>query len=278
MSYIITLFYYDMKNLSLKGIALAIVLSLGTTNVMAQGFLNKINKGLDKVNSVLGDSDKEEGKTGDTTTGTTPADTITMAGFEADFPSFTVKPTIMIDSEGDTIRNEDGTPQLNYLIYDQNDKLCRKDTAEVMIKIRKKAALIIAAKIAGGAAGGAAVGSGIGKLTKGKKGAKKGAIWGSLAGAAVGTALSAGDMKKIREKNKILKNLEEELDKYGKTFTEKGIPRDKEADLSEYNGVEPVVKYLADMEKELDEPRTNIDLKSLEDIQIDESILNEVKS
>lgn len=267
-----------MKNLLLKGIALAIVLSFGTTNIMAQGFLNKINKGLDKVNSVLGDSGKEEKKTEDTTTGITPADTITMAGFEADFPDFTVKPTIMLNSDGDTIRNEDGTPQLNYLIYDQNDKLCRKDTAEVLIKLRRKAAITIAAKIAGGAAGGAAVGTGIGKLAKGKKGAKKGALWGSLAGAAIGTALSAGDMKRIREKNQILKKLEEELDKYDKTFTEKGIPRDKEADLSEYNGIEPVVKYVADVQKELDEPRTNIGDKTLEDLQIDDSILNEEKS
>lgn len=263
-----------MKSLLLKGIVLAIALSFGTTNVMAQGFLNKVNKGLDKVNSVLGDSDKE-GKTKEATTGSTPADTITMAGFEADFPDFTVKPTIMLNSDGDTIRNEDGTPQLNYLIYDQNDKLCRKDTADVLIKIRRKAALTIAAKIAGGAAGGAAVGSGIGKLTKGNKGAKKGALWGSLAGAAVGTALSAGDMKKIREKNQILKKLEEEMDKYGKTFTEKGIPRDKEADLSEYNGVEPVVKYVADVQKELDTPRTNFDTNTLEDIPLNDSILNE---
>lgn len=227
-----------MKNLLFKGIALAIIVLSGTTDMAAQGFLKKVNKGLDKVNSVLGSSDEKDGKT----EASTPADTITMAGFEADFPDFTVKPTIVINSDGDTLRHEDGSPFRRYLIYDQNDRICRQDTAEVLIRLRKKAALAIAAKIAGGAAGGAAVGSGIGKLVNGKKGAKKGALWVGVAGTVVGTALASGDMKKIREKNKILKELDAALKEYKETFTDEGLPREASADLSKFDSVDPVTR------------------------------------
>ncbi|WP_455667382.1 hypothetical protein [Phocaeicola sp.] len=246
-----------MKNLVFKCIAVAMVLSFCTTGVMAQGFLKKLKKSVENVSSTVGLGSKD-----DTSSENAAADSISAEKLLNDVPAFTVHPVVEISSEnGDTLRNEDGTVKMRYLVIDKDNKACDADVAKRMVNARLKSYGTILAKVGGGAV----LGSATALLTGNKKDALKGAA----IGAAAGLALSANNIKKIKELNKTLKEYKKTIEVYQDTFTVEGTPKDANVDLADVNGIdftehEVLSKTSAEIKDEIDKST------KLEDIDIDE--------
>lgn len=220
----------------------------------AQGFLKKlesagkkVEKVATKVDKVTKELDNLAGSTDGTTTEVT-AEQDSIMGILLTDPNFRVCPTYQLDANNDTIRNEDGTKQVRYIVYDKDGKACSTNYVQEVIKQRTKQYKIILAKVGGGAA--------LGALAGGLKNGWKGALVGAAAGGAAGVLLSANNIKKIRSNNKNLKNYKSVIEAYQKTFTEEGYLIDANVDLSNIDGIdfnqnEAVTKSSAEIIKEL---------------------------
>jgi hypothetical protein len=125
-----------------------------------------------------------------------------------------------------------------------------------------KSASIILLKIGGTTT----VGGILGK----KAGGKKGALIGSAAGFALGTVLSASDIQNVKKKTKELKAYKQALDKYQTTFTEEGLPRDAEADLSDYVDCEELTQDARVVQAQIKESIEQGKGMSLGDIDMNE--------
>lgn len=267
-----------MKKQLFKSLALAAVLALATSNVQAQGFFKKLEKGLNKATKAIDNGTKELDKgtkkldnltsnltTTDANGTATTADSakISKEDLIDNAPHYTVKKVYETAENGDTLRNDDGTIRAHYLVFDKDDKVCDANTAQKMINSRLKAYGAIIAKVGGGAALGVAAGL----LSKDKKAA----LTGGLTGALAGLALSSGDMKKIKELNKSLKAYKATLAAYQKTFTEEGLPIDATVDLSNVDGIDftkadELTKEAAEVKAEL--AASKAAGESLEDLDI----------
>lgn len=263
-----------MKKLTLKCLAIAVLLALGTTDIQAQGWLKKISKGIDNATKAVEKGTKELDKVTATLTEATAtessahaaaADTaqINREQLLENVPHYTVKKVIETAEGGDTLRNDDGTVRYHYLVLDQDNKVCDVNTAKKMVNSRLKAYGNIIAKVGGGAALGVVAGL----LSKDKKAA----LTGGLTGALAGLSLSAGDMDKIKTLNKSLKEYRATLDAYQKTFTEEGLPIDANVNLADVDGIDftksdELTKEAAEVAAELAASKT--EGESLEDIEI----------
>lgn len=263
-----------MKKQLFKSLALAAVLALATSNVQAQGFFKKLEKGLNKATKAIDNGTKELDKVTtnlagnanaeqDNTQASSDSAKISKEDLIDNAPHYTVKKVYETAENGDTLRNDDGTIRAHYLVFDKDDKVCDANTAQKMINSRLKAYGAIIAKVGGGAALGVAAGL----LSKDKKAA----LTGGLTGALAGLALSSGDMKKIKELNKSLKAYKATLAAYQKTFTEEGLPIDATVDLSNVDGIDftkadELTKEAAEVKAEL--AASKAAGESLEDLDI----------
>jgi gas vesicle protein len=237
----------------------------------AQGFLKKlenagkkVEKAVEKVDKVTQDLDKaveEADGTSQTTTTTAEQDSLVTVLLKD--PGFQVRPTYQLDENNDTIRNEDGTKQVRYIVYDNDGKACSVDYVQQLVKQRSKQYHAILLKVGGGAAAGALIGG----LKKGWKGA----LVGGAAGGAAGLLFSANNIKKIRENNETMKSYKSVVEAYQKTFTEEGFLIDANVDLSNVDGIdfsqnEAITKSSAEIIKELNESKESA--TSLDDIDL----------
>ena len=216
-----------MKTVLLKSAIMTLAIGLATTSVSAQGFLKKLQKAADKVESVT--------KTVETVTGTASgeeqaSDSISPSDFLAIAPLYQVKKVVETDEAGTVIANEDGTPIYKYLLIDKDGKVCDRKTANKHLNSALKSGSFILLKVGGGAAGGALIGKKAG-------GGKKGAWIGAGVGAAAGLLASSGDIKKVKEQMKLMKACKKVLKEYENTFTEEGTPIDASIDLTNVNGI-----------------------------------------
>ena len=169
---------------------MTLVVGLATTGVSAQGFLKKLQKAADKVESVT--------KTVETVTGTANGeeqanDSISPSDFLATAPLYQVKKVVETDEVGTVIANEDGTPIYKYLLIDKDGKVCDRKTAKKHLNSALKSGSSILLKVGGGAAGGALIGKKAG-------GGKKGAWIGAGVGAAAGLLASSGEIDESVQK------------------------------------------------------------------------------
>lgn len=244
---------------------MTLVVGLATTGVSAQGFLKKLQKAADKVESVT--------KTVETVTGTAngeeqATDSISPSDFLATAPLYQVKKVVETDEAGTVIVNEDGTPIYKYLLIDKDGKVCDRKTAKKHLNSALKSGSSILLKVGGGAAGGALIGKKAG-------GGKKGAWIGAGVGAAAGLLASSGDIKKVKEQMKLMKACKKVLKEYENTFTEEGTPIDASIDLTNVNGInfaecEEITKSAADVRNEFAASRT--EGESLEDIELPDDL------
>ena len=70
-------------------------------------------------------------------------------------------------------------------------------------------------------------------------------------GAAAGLALSAGDIKKVKENTSLLEKYKAALKQYQETFTEEGLPKDASADLSAYNDCEELTASAQEIREQI---------------------------
>ena len=247
-----------MKQVVFRSLFMAIVSLFFVESISAQKWLKKVNEGLNKTNEVLnnlnGSTEQEQA--------TQPKDTVSAKDFLENAPTFEVKKLTMLDANGDTMRYEDGSIQYHYLVYDKDGKVCHPETAKKLTNAALKSAGIILLKVGGSATAGGLIGK--------KAGGKKGAWIGTAAGVALGSALSANDIKNIKTKTKELKAYKQALEKYQTTFTEEGLPRDAEADLSDYADCEELTQDALVVQKQLEESLALGEGISIEDIDMNE--------
>ena len=245
-----------MKQVIFRTLCMAVVSLFLVQCVSAQKWLNKLNKGLDKTNEILNSVN------GSTEQSSQPSDTIDAKAFLNEAPSFEVKKLTILNEDGDTLRYEDGSIQYHYLVYDKDGKICHPETAKKLTNAALKSAGIILLKIGGTTTLGGVLGK--------KAGGKKGAWIGSATGLVLGAALSAGDIKNIKAKTKELKAYKQALEKYQATFTEEGLPRDAEADLSDYADCEELTQDALVVQAQIKESIAQGEGMSLEDVDMDE--------
>ncbi|WP_417008837.1 hypothetical protein [Bacteroides congonensis] len=253
-----------MKTVLLKNVVVTLVVGLATTSVSGQGFLKKLQKAADKVESVT--------KTVETATGSVAgdeqaSDSISPSDFLTTAPLYQVKKVIETDEAGAVITNEDGTTKYKYLLIDKDGKVCDRKTAKKHLNSALKSGSFILLKVGGGAAGGALLGK--------KAGGKKGALIGAGVGAAAGLLASSGDIKKVKEQMKLMKACKKVLKEYENTFTEEGTPIDASIDLTNVNGInfaecEEITKSAADVRNEFAASKT--EGESLEDIELPDDL------
>lgn len=254
-----------MKTVLLKNVVVILVLGLATTSVSAQGFLKKLQKAADKVESAT--------KTVETVTGSVAgdeqaSDSISPSDFLTTAPLYQVKKVIETDEAGTVITNEDGTTKYKYLLIDKDGKVCDRKTAKKHLNSALKSGSLILLKVGGGAAGGALLGKKVG-------GGKKGAWIGAGVGAAAGLLASSGDIKKVKEQMKLMKACKKILKEYENTFTEEGTPIDASIDLTNVNGInfaecEEITKSAADVRNEF--AASQAEGESLEDIDLPDDL------
>lgn len=219
-----------MKHVVFRSLCMAVVSLFLVQGVSAQKWLKKVNEGL----NALGGKTEQSAHTDSNQS----ADTIDAKAFLNNVPAFEVKKVTVLDEKGDTIKNDDGTIQYHYLVYDKEGKVWDSETAKKVTNAALVSGLTILAKMGGSAA--------IGGIA-GKKSGKKDAWIGAAAGLAVGAVLSAEDIKNVKEKNRELKAYKNMLEKYQMTFTEEGLPREANADISEFIDCEEITQEMREV-------------------------------
>lgn len=225
-----------MKSLFLKCACAVALMAFCVTGASAQGFLKKLKKAADTVTGMT--------ETMADTTATAPEDSVSTKEYLSNLPSYRVVQMIETGEDGDTLRNEDGTIQYKYLVYDQNNKVCDANTAKKHLASALKSGGAILLKMGAGAAAGALT-------AKAAGGSKKKAWLGAGIGAATGLLASAGDIKEIKKQMKLRRGYLKAIEAYQKTFNDEGFPLDANADLSDYEDCEIVCKPAAVVQQEL---------------------------
>lgn len=253
-----------MKKTFFKSVVIAIAITFCATNISAQGFLKKMQKAVDKVESVTKTVETVTGSS-DATTEQQSTDSISPKDFLANAPSYSVKKVIETDSLGNAITNEDGTTRYKFLLIDKDGKVCEKNAVKKHLNSALKSGAFILLKVGGGATAGALIGKKAG-------GSKKSAWIGAGVGAAAGLLGSANDIKAVKKQVKLMKDCKKVLAAYEKTFTEEGMPIDAAVDLANVDGInfnecEEITKSAADVKNEFLASKT--EGESLEDIDIE---------
>lgn len=215
-----------MKNMFLKSVCALILATFCVTSASAQGFLNKLKKATETVQSVAGSHEESENLTN-----TSAVDSISPKELIVTMPVYSVVEVVETDVNGDTIRNEDQTVRKTYRIVDQNGTVCDPNTARKHLKAALKSGAAILAKVGVGTAAGVLAG-------KSSGGSKKKTWLNAGIGAAIGLVSASSDIKELKEQLKIRKQCLRVIAKYQKDFTEEGMPVDANADLSAYQDCE----------------------------------------
>lgn len=229
-----------MKTFIFKSLLLVAAFTLAATDASAQKFLKK----LEKVVNAL-DANSQQPAADEAQQDTVTVDTKEML---ANAPLYTVMKVVQTDEKGDTLKNEDGTMMYRYFLFDQNGKVCDRNTARKELGKAMKSFGIVIAKVGGGAA--------VGALTSKKKG------WGVLTGVGVGILASGGDIKKMKEHLVKMKACRKVLKAYETTFTEEGTPIDASVDLTNVDGINftesaEVTKDANELKQELMQSKEN---------------------
>ena len=206
-----------MKKSVLCTIVLGFLLTLGSSNVQAQGFLKKLKK----IASTETSENKSDSLKNDSVVKPLKWDKI---------PVYTAKKVTLTNEDGTPMLNEDGTPITRVFLVDQFGNKRSSEAVQEQHKKIDKAITRILLKVGGGAALGALGGLAAGKGT--------GAAVGAAVGAAGGLLLSAKDIKEAKAQKKSLKEQEKLLAAYQKTFTAEGTPIDASVDLSNVDGID----------------------------------------
>lgn len=214
-----------MKKMLTKCMVFAAILLMSSTQVQAQGFLKKLAK---KASSAV-----SSGSSDTAATDTTSTDSVKALKWD-EIPKYEIKEVVAKTSDGAVALNEDGSPMKSYQLVDQYGNVRSAAAVKAQQKKINKAIGNILLKVGGGAALGVAGG------LLASKGKASGGIIGGVAGAAAGLALSADDIKKAKALKKSMKEQEELLAKYEKTFTTEGQP--VAADASTMAEVESLTK------------------------------------
>ena len=212
-----------MKEMMTKCMAVVAVLFIACTQVQAQGFLKKLTK---KASSVAAGNSTAAADT-------TSTDSVKALKWD-EIPIYEIKEVVAKNSDGSVALYEDGTPMKSYQLVDQNGNVRSAAAVKEQQKKINKAIGNILLKVGAGAAVGVAGG------LLASKGKATGGVIGGVAGAAAGLALSANDIKKAKALKKSMKQQEEMLAQYEKTFTTEGLPIS--ADASTMTEVESIVK------------------------------------
>lgn len=158
---------------------------------------------------------------------------------------------IQTNENGEPLRNDDGTEKYYYFLTDINGTVYDANSIDKILKERNKLWLILGAKVGGGAA--LRILKSVLNKEKASNVAKSAAI-----GGAAGLALSTTEIAQITKTNKNLKKIRKSLEAYKETFTEEGLPKDPNADLSKVKGLgdldkaEPLSKEATELRAELD--------------------------
>lgn len=219
-----------------------IVLCVITFGSMEGIYAQKWKDALKSVGNALVSTQSDTNKQKQTVT-EQPQDTIDTKAFLEEVPVFTVKKLTMLNTDGDTMRYEDGSIQYHYIVYDKNNQPCDPELAKQLTNQAIKSAAIILAKVAGTTTATTLIGKEIG--------GKVGAGIGSGVGILAGILLSKNDIKNVKEKTSLLKKYKAELKKYQETFTEEGLPIDAAADLSEYEDCEELTANAQEIKEKL---------------------------
>lgn len=224
-----------MKNVIFRTLLILAGMTFCAANASAQGFFDRIGKGLDKVGNALETVNEVLG------TDTQPTDTLQVTAEDsvaiqetlAELPSYRVVQLVETDANGDTIRNEDQTVRYTYRVLNQNDEVCDPNTAKKHLQEALKSGGLVLAKVTGGALGG-------GELTKLFGDSELGKWIGRAGGAILGAFLARDDIKNFREQLGLRKDYLRLVSDYQKTFTDEGVPVDASADLSDYEDCETI--------------------------------------
>ena len=226
-----------MKNIILKSFCTLMLFTFCAASVSAQGFLNKLKKAAETVQSATGNSQGSD-------TADNAADSISAKELIATMPMYSVVEVVEIGENGDTIRNEDQTIRKTYRLVDQNGKICDPNTARKHLKAALKSGGAIVAKVGIGAGVGL-----LGGLASG--GSKKDKLIGAGVGAAAGLLASTDDIKELKKQLKLRKECLRVIAQYQKDFTDEGVPVDASADLSAYQDCEMMTLPAAQIKDEL---------------------------
>lgn len=271
-----------MKRGYLRIAVITALMSMFATNVSAQ-FWKKLESAVSKVEDASKKVDDVTRQIDDVSNQLSPRDeengeqarnSISTEDFLKNVPYYTVKKVIETDTEGNPVKNEDGTIKYTFQLIDKDGNVGDRNTAKKHLNSALKSGAIILAKVGGGATAGALIGKKVGK-------SKKNAWIGAGIGAAVGLIGSAGDIKKVKEQVKLLKDCKRTLSLYEKTFTEEGTPIDATVDLTNVDGFnfmacEEISKTSEDIKKELLASKQAGDAmgnESLEDVEIPDDLL-----
>lgn len=271
-----------MKRGYLKIVVMTLLMCMFATTGYAQ-FWKKLetavakvedaSKKVDEVTKQIDDVTKQL-PSGEGETGEQAKDSVSTEDFLKNVPYYTVKKVIEVDAEGNPVKNEDGTVRYTFQLIDKDGNVGDRTTAKKHLNSALKSGAIILAKVGGGAAAGALLGKKLGK-------SKKNAWIGAGIGATVGLVGSMGDIKKVKEQVKLLKECKKVLSVYEKTFTEEGTPIDATVDLTDVDGFnfmacEEISKTSEDIKKELLASKQAGDAmgnESLDDVEISEDLL-----
>lgn len=224
-----------MKNVIFRTLLILAGMTFCAANASAQGFFDRIGKGLDKVGNALETVNEVLGTDSTATTDQAEAagDTVDVKKMVAELPSYRVVQVVETDANGDTIRNEDQTVRYTYRVLDQNDKVCDPNTAKKHLQAALKAGGAILTKVG--------IGTGIGVATALLSGGSKKDKWKKAGiGAGIGLLASAEDIEELRKQLKLRKSYLRVIADYQKTFTDEGVPVDASADLSDYEDCETI--------------------------------------
>lgn len=226
-----------MKSAYLRVAVMTLLMAMCVTTGYAQFWkklesaVSKVEDASKKVDEVTRqiDSVTKQLPSGEGENGEQPTDSVSAEDFLKNAPYYTVKKVIETDADGNPVKNEDGTVKYTFQLIDKDGNVGDRTTAKKHLNSALKSGALILAKVGGGAAAGALIGKKVG-------GSKKNAWIGAGIGAAVGLIGSAGDIKKVKEQVKLLKECKRTLSLYEKTFTEEGTPIDATVDLTDVDG------------------------------------------
>lgn len=143
-------------------------------------------------------------------------------------PEFHAEETIIVDSEGKPVLNEDGTQQIRVFLVDQYGNKRSAESVKSQITAINNAIGVILTKVGTGAL----IGALSGLKDNGTKKKLGGALVGGIVGSAAGALASTDDIKYAKAQKKSLKKQEKILAEYEKNFTAEGVPVNAKVDVS----------------------------------------------
>lgn len=213
-----------MNRMMIKSIAILALFCLSNNQIYAQGFLEKLAKGVGQVLSTSSDSKAASSNS---------TDTASVKPLKWDkIPQYHAEKRAVTSEDGVALKNDDGTPLVRVFLVDQFGNVRSPEAIKEQHKKLNKAIGNILLKVGGGAAIGVAGG------LLASKGKTSGAVVGGVVGAGAGLLLSKDDIKMAKLQKKSLKAQEELIAKYQENFTSEGTPINASVDVTKIDGLD----------------------------------------